>query len=287
MSNEVIPLFTPEGEAKDYRKFSARLPEFLKAFPKEKGYRVKIDVTDPLSHKPGLIQLYSQALAQGKTPVEMGLPPLPAGDVMVFTATLYDPEGNALETASALRLVINYKDWEKGETAARQRLISALGFGGDCFDSDELSDIGDQGLSVKSGPSNKAKPDQEAVVDAAPKGAFPANEQAAEEIPREAKEDFSLAQSDSQEKTGKPEELQVDDQATSTQVDEVAEPVSQTAKSPSVDGESNAQNALSKEDIPDRIVRQIVHQAKIKNVTPEPYSTVKEAKLELKRLMGI
>jgi len=65
---------------------------------------------------------------------------------VIFRAELLDAEGRMLAAASALRPIQSYKDWEKGETAARQRLLAALGFGGEAFDEDEAGDQEDQGL---------------------------------------------------------------------------------------------------------------------------------------------
>lgn len=141
-----ITLFTPEGETVRYRRLSARLPKFLEAYPPREGFRVEAKYLDPVEVKPGLKRLYEAALTAGKTPAEAGLPALTATTV-IFRAELIDAEGRILATASALRPIQSYKDWEKGETAARQRLLAALGFGGEVFDEDEAGDQADQGLS--------------------------------------------------------------------------------------------------------------------------------------------
>lgn len=289
MSNEIIELFTPEGETKEYRKFSSRLPDFLKAYPKDKGYRVSVEISDPLAHKPGLMKLYEQAIAQGKTPQEMGLPPMPAGDVMVFTATLHDGDGNTLECASALRLIQNYKDWEKGETAARQRLISALGFGGDCFDADEASDMGDQGLRVKAkgqGPAQvrQIQPrDNQSETDQAEEGAAASGTGATSRS--EVESDTGTPTVDQVETVLAPTADQQESQLAGT-LDESASPT-ETSVEPASSATSEPVGDSPKEVIPDRILRQIAHQSKIKNTEPKEFSTIKEAKAELKRLMSL
>jgi hypothetical protein len=154
--NESITLFTPEGDSIRYRRLSARLPEFLEAYPPRDGYRVEVRYLDPVEVKPGLKRLYEAALTAGKTPAEAGLPAL-AATTVIFRAELIDAEGRMLATASALRPIQSYKDWEKGETAARQRLLAALGFGGEVFDEDEAGDQEDQGLRRQDRPQARAE----------------------------------------------------------------------------------------------------------------------------------
>jgi hypothetical protein len=96
---------------------------------------------------------------------------------MVFTASLYDKTGNVVANASAMRFRLSeYKDWEKAETAARQRLLAALGFGGEILDEDEAGDMTEQGLRIKAPASvapskphgkDKSKSDPAPVVDPA------------------------------------------------------------------------------------------------------------------------
>lgn len=266
MSNGIIELFTPEGEVKDYKLFSARLPEFLKAYPKDQGYRVTVDTSDTLSSKPGLLKLYEAAIAAGKSPADVGLPALPAGDVVVFKASLLDKDGRVLECASALRVIRQYKDWEKGETAARQRLIAALGFGGDCFDIDEMSDIEDQGMmsepkgqasQAPGGQSQEQKPQQtekqetvkpDAAVEAAP---ATTTEQGATDESADAGTDATSAGS--------------------APADDVAK--------------STPQGDTAVEEIPARLIRQIQHQAKLKGKDVPEFNSVREAKQALKDLM--
>jgi hypothetical protein len=153
-----IELFTPEGICVNYHTVAERLPKFLEAYPPKEGYRVEIEATDTLAIKPGLMRLYEAALGSGKNPKDLGLPEIP-GNILVFKAKLLDPAGNVIQTASSLRPVAKLKDYETGETAARQRLMAACGFGGEDFNNDELLDIQDQGLSLTKDASQTGAPE--------------------------------------------------------------------------------------------------------------------------------
>lgn len=120
-----VEIFTEEGTVEKYRLLSERLPEFLEAFPVSEGYRIVVDAKALTDLCPGL---------------EVG--------GIIFTASLFKGE-LVVANASAHRFrLANYKDWEKGETAARQRLLAACGFGGHVLDEDEVSDMEDQGREI-------------------------------------------------------------------------------------------------------------------------------------------
>lgn len=151
MSNIITLGFDEQtGDPIEYKKLSARLPEFLRSFPPSAGYRVVVDYFDPIEVKPGLSKLYQACLTAGNKPSDMGLPAL-AANTMIFRANLLDDQGRVVGSGSALKHIQGYKDWEKGETAARQRLLAALGFGGDILDADEFADQADQGFSPQKG----------------------------------------------------------------------------------------------------------------------------------------
>jgi len=144
--SKIVEWFTAEGEVVQYRPLSARLPAFLAVYGPERGYAVDTALQDSLSLKPGLMKLYETVLQAGCKPEVVGLPPLSvAGQTLVCRATLRDPAGRVLATATAAKVIQSYKDLEVLETAARQRLLAALGFGGDIFDRDEDQDRADQG----------------------------------------------------------------------------------------------------------------------------------------------
>jgi hypothetical protein len=142
----VIDIFNEDGTSSLYRKLSARIPGFVERYGPEKGYAVVIEATDTLSLQPGLLRLYEQAVACGHNLEKVGLPPLARDRSMVFKARLEDNQGRILATAAAVKPGLQYKDFEAGETAARQRLLAALGFGGEVLDADEAVDLTAQQL---------------------------------------------------------------------------------------------------------------------------------------------
>ncbi len=145
--SKIVEWFSSEGEVVRYRPLSARLPEFLAVYGPERGFSVDTELQDPLRLKPGLSKLYEIALQAGRKPEEVGLPPLSAAaQTLVCRATLRDPAGRVLATATAAKVIESYKDLEVLETAARQRLLAALGFGGEALDADESQDQTDQGF---------------------------------------------------------------------------------------------------------------------------------------------
>ena len=161
----IIQILNPDGTWSDYRPLSERLPAFLEAYPKNEGWQVRMSEREGLVVKPELVRLWQAAIEAGKNPAELGLPELPT-NMFLFVAELVSPDGKVVETAAAWRPVVQYKDYEKGQTQARQRLLAACGFGGDMLDADEVSDIEEQGLSAQlpkpeSKPKSKPKPEPE------------------------------------------------------------------------------------------------------------------------------
>jgi hypothetical protein len=157
MSDKTVTFFTETGD-KEYKLFSARLPEFREKFPIDQ-YRLEVKVKSALEYNPKLFELYKDCLAGGLSPREVGLPGLPSSQTYIFEATLLDlSSGAVIEQATAQRECLTLKDWEKGETSARQRLLAVIGFGGDVFDADEKGDMKDQKLSIKPSASANNKP---------------------------------------------------------------------------------------------------------------------------------
>jgi len=143
----IIQILNPDGTLSDYRPLSERLPAFLKAYPKAEGWQVRMSEREGLVVKPEL-------------PTNMFL----------FVAELVSPDGKVVETAAAWRPVVEYKDYEKGQTQARQRLLAACGFGGDMLDADEVSDIEEQGLSAQlPKPESKTEPKPKPTQEPKPK----------------------------------------------------------------------------------------------------------------------
>lgn len=120
---------TVETEYGDYIPLHLRMPKFLEAFPLEDGFAVQIEVCDPLSLKPGLLSLYKCCIENGASLDDFGLPRVPVGPEIVFTAKLVK-DGIVLNSASCLRVVEHEHDYSLAETASRQRLLAACGFPG-------------------------------------------------------------------------------------------------------------------------------------------------------------
>jgi len=129
MSQTAVTLFSPEGEAKKYRPLATRLPEFFTQYPPTE---------------------FSMVTGYEACPFSNGRP------VFVFKASLLDKEGRLISTAHARREIFEYKDFESGETAARQRLLAALGHGGDVLDEDENNDFRAQNL-LRSGSHERPR----------------------------------------------------------------------------------------------------------------------------------
>ena len=170
MSNKIVVLYTPDGEAVQYRPLSERIKDFLAVYGPEQGYAVETVFQDSLSLKTGLLKLYESALQAGRKPEEVGLPPLvEAGQVLVCRATLKNREGRIVATTHAAKVILSYKDLEILETAARQRLLAALGFGGEVLDADENQDQHDQGFVERPVPTATTSiPDAKATAEVIP-----------------------------------------------------------------------------------------------------------------------
>ncbi|MBK8750988.1 MAG: hypothetical protein IPL99_04810 [Candidatus Competibacteraceae bacterium] len=125
----------------------AYLPEFLNRYRPAEGLSVHTEIRDALSLKPGLMKLYEIALHGGHPPESMGLPALRDPEFfLVGHATLRDPQGRILATATAVAPA--GQTLEDLETAARQRLLAALGFGGEIVDADEVFDPSHSGIAT-------------------------------------------------------------------------------------------------------------------------------------------
>ena len=130
-------------------QLSALLPEFLRRYPPAEGFSVQTEILDSFSVQPGWMKLYEIALHGGHPPESLGLPPLRSRDyALIGRATLRDPKGRILATATAASVT---PDVESLETAARQRLLAALGWGGEICDEDEAPHPSDQDLTITSG----------------------------------------------------------------------------------------------------------------------------------------
>lgn len=150
MRNPVVLLTDKAtGEMSLYKRYGARIPDFLEKFPLAEGWSIEGSMTDLLSKQTGLLYLYREAIVAGRKPSEVGLPPIEdAANTFVFTTRFIDPQGRALRTAGALAMLGHEKAYEQLESASNQRLMAACGVGGEIFNADEDQDFKKQGLNV-------------------------------------------------------------------------------------------------------------------------------------------
>ena len=127
------------GEARTYRRYSARLPEFNAKFGPGTGYRVESSVCALSDLQTARMAAVTEAVSQKLRPEDFGLGAL--STMMVCTHRLVDSEGHVVCDARAAAHVQAYKDLELLETASHQRLMAKVGFGGEILDEDEDRDI--------------------------------------------------------------------------------------------------------------------------------------------------
>ncbi len=129
----------------EYIPLVKRQPLFDKAFPMHDGWRIEVERVDPLSLRPALMKLYLDCIRNNRSAPSLPDPDDSFWRAMVFIARLIKDD-KVYREASCLRAIYDFTDYEKGETNARQRLVSACGFPGGLADDDESY------LSVESSP---------------------------------------------------------------------------------------------------------------------------------------
>jgi len=159
-AQDSVNIFNADGSVTVYKKLSERLPDFLEAYPIGEGYRLVSTSQEQLSVSPVLGKLAVILVEKGATFEELQKTISLSG--VLFTCELRDESNDVLASASALKKVVHYKDHEIGETAALQRLLAKLGFGGEIFDDDENRDFEDQDLTI--GSKEKEQPAAKATV---------------------------------------------------------------------------------------------------------------------------
>jgi len=257
----IIDLYTADGELVHYRPLSARIQQFLEQYGPGQGYAVTTELVDTLSLKPGLMRLYEAALQAGRKPEELGLPALGlAGETGVCRAVLTNAHGRVVATATAAKRIQAYKDLEILETAARQRLLAALGYGGDVLDEDERQDQRDQGLTPASDPD--VAPEGETAGHAAD----PAPPASAASLA-----DAAASLGDADGATPAP--------VTTTAPFRTPRTGSRPPNVPATPAASGTEAALG------MLNRQIQHQAGLRGMTVAPAASVAEARAALKSLL--
>jgi len=143
-----VNIFNKDGSVTVYKKLSERLPDFLEKYPVGEGYRLLSSSQEYLSATPALSKIAEMLVTSG-TKLD-DLQKLISLTSRIFTCELRDESNEVVASASSLKKIAQYKDYETGETAALQRLLAKLGFGGEIFDEDEQSDFNDQELTTRS-----------------------------------------------------------------------------------------------------------------------------------------
>lgn len=86
---------------------------------------IEVQAQSLLTTFSALLGLYEACLAKGHTPPELGLPPLPDPNIVVFEGRLRR-DGEIVATASVRRTIREDADWDRAEEDLRRRL-GALG----------------------------------------------------------------------------------------------------------------------------------------------------------------
>ena len=136
-----------EGPFGPVRKVSERLPEFLDQYPMEEGWGVEVDVVDPLGCRPGLMELYKECIRNRRSSRSLPDPSDDFWKALLFKARL-TKDGVTVNTASCLAYILFEYDYERAETRARSRLMSACGIGVDRLDNDIVDDMHDRGRRI-------------------------------------------------------------------------------------------------------------------------------------------
>lgn len=145
-----LTCFSPDGSAFEWQPIWVRLPEFLTAYPPKDGWRVELRHGHLLDQSPALLELAKAAIGAGKDLQSIGLNTADLA-AYVYEARLVDGADRVVRSASARAVAPSaaVKTWEAGETAALNRLLAMLGFGGHVLGDDEARDRLIQGITVQ------------------------------------------------------------------------------------------------------------------------------------------
>lgn len=147
-NRKVISLLDNDGQSTQYLRVSARIPQFLAEYGPQKGYRVLSEISDYQDVTENRMAFMLALIQNGQLP-EDRIEEILNDKKFVFRSKLLDKEGNVIAEATAVKRVWREKDFETGETAAFQRLMARVGFGGELFDIDENNDIEDQNITYQ------------------------------------------------------------------------------------------------------------------------------------------
>ena len=263
--NDTVEIFDEEtGEAKTWKRYSARIPDFNEKYGPGTGYRVESSICALSELQPLRMKAITEAVANGFKPDEFGLGKL--SGMMVMSHRLIDSDGNVVCDSHAAGHVGQFKDLECLETASHQRLMARLGFGGEIFDNDEDHDF--ETVEVEVRPTRtEAEPAAEATAESPPQA------KAAPETPAEPAQAAKPARS--RKKAPKA--------GATPEVAPVADPkVTPTAQPGNGTTKSGTPRAA-----PPAMIRQLTQLAERVGEEPPEVTTFAEAKAQLKRLSGI
>lgn len=154
---KVISIISDDGTHTQYKKVSARIPEFLKEYGPDKGFRVLSDISEFHDVSESRMAFLLALVEKGQLPNER-IDEMLNDRKFIFRSQLLDKEGNVIAEAHAVKRIWREKDYETGETAALQRLMARVGFGGEVFDIDEINDMEDQNLNYQTGQAGGDSP---------------------------------------------------------------------------------------------------------------------------------
>lgn len=290
-----VQITNPDGTVTDYKQVSERLPDFLDAYPPSDGWRIVKDHTFASAEKAEIARLWEKALEAGRDPKKLGLPPV-AGQVVIFGASLWSPEERLIANATSLKSVVSAKDWEAGETAAFQRLMATLGFGGSTMDADEAHDRASS-ASVDMSPGGSADTVADTDQPQQAQVSVPQREQSAPEATEQPTESQEQEQETQREPVdaGEPPEPEAsegdvqsqDEQApTEQQAQPETEPEPTPAPQPKAGRRPASQN---KGDQPPRpqLLNQLKQAASLAGEDVPEVNTQDEAKAEIRRLQKV
>jgi len=150
MRKDTVLIPNDGGPPSVYRRLAARVPEFLEQYSPSAGYGVDTEFTDLLSLRPGMMELLARAVSSNTALRDLGIPHLEFTlGAVVCRAKLLDSAGRAIQVGTACEVVQGNYDMEILESSARQRLLAAVGFGGEILSQDEEHHWSRHGTTVQ------------------------------------------------------------------------------------------------------------------------------------------
>lgn len=250
---KVVTIIGNTGEVTNYEKVSSRVPKFLEKYGPEQGYAILSSSVDELETTPGKKAILVELAKHGDRVTAELVASALLNQRIVFKCQLVDKEGRIVAEASASKGTEFQKNYESGETAAFQRLMAKLGYGGELLDEDEEDDMLSQNLNFTTNNPPKVVP---------------------------------IAEVNSAEPKGKAEQTKVRDttepQTVKKTVAKAA--VEQSSQKPIVKTVISGTKKVDADKLQIGLLRQLAMLAKVKNVEVPDVETADELRSELARL---